>query len=270
MISCSHRQRNPKTLTALASVLRVARKTRERLNLRRSPRVTKYMDQNSHVVQCCVAYNRHGGYRVPLACIQRPAVQAILAGNVWEPETIDLLASHAAGDDVVHAGTFFGDFLPARRSRGPGAKVWAFEPNPENYRCALIIVQINGLRNVELFNAGLGERRGSLPMVTTDNRGRSLGGTSQIVRDAGQGTITVDVVAVDESIPPDRQVSVIQLDVEYFEKQALAGALRPIRRCRPILVLENLPAEVWLSEHLFPLGYRLSGQVHDNTVLRPD
>jgi FkbM family methyltransferase len=239
--------------------------------LRRSARVTKYMRQDSYVLQCCVAYNRHGGYCVPLSCIQRPAVQAILAGNVWEPETIDLLASHAAGDDLVHAGTFFGDFLPAvARSRGPGAKVWAFEPNPENYRCALITAQINGLRNVELLNAGLGERRGSLPMVTTDNRGHSLGGASQIVSDAGQGTITVDVVTVDDSIPPDRQVSLIQLDVEYFEKQALAGALRTIRRCRPILVLENLPEELWLSEHLFPLGYRLGGQVHDNTVLRPD
>jgi FkbM family methyltransferase len=255
----------------LASVLRVARKTRERLNLRHRPRVTKYMGQDSHVIQCCVAYNRHGGYCVPLACIQRPAVQAILAGKVWEPETIDLLASHAAGDDVVHAGMFFGDFLPAlARSRGPGAKVWAFEPNPENYRCALITAKINRLRNVELLNAGLGERRGSLPMVTTDNRGRSLGGASQIVRDVGQGTITVDVVTVDESIPSDRQVSLIQLDVENFEKQALAGALQTIRRCRPMLVLENLPAEAWLSEHLFPLGYRLSGRVHGNTVLRPD
>ncbi len=254
-----------------ARVLRFARKIRGRLSERRSPRVTKYMGQDSDVIQCCVAYNRHGGYCIPLDCRHRPAVQAILAGNVWEPRTIDLLASHAAGGDLVHAGTFFGDFLPAlARLRGPGAKVWAFEPNPENYRCALITAQINQLRNVELLNAGLGECRGSLPMVTTDHRGRPLGGASQIVSDADQSAITVDVVTVDESIPPDRQVSLIQLDVENFEKQALAGALRTIRRCRPILVLENLPAEVWLTEHLFPLGYRLSGQVHDNSILRSD
>ena len=254
-----------------ASVFRAARKVRERLSLRRGPRVTKYIGLDSDVIQCCVAYNRHGGYCVPLACIQRPAVQAILAGSVWEPETIDLLASHGAVDDVVHAGTFFGDFLPAvARSRGPRAKVWAFEPNPESYRCALITAQINGLRNVELLNAGLGDRCGSLPMVTRDNHGRPLGGASQIVTDASPGTITVDVCTVDETIPLDRQVSLIQLDVEYFEKQALAGALRTIRRCRPVLVLENLPEEAWLSEHLFPLGYRLSGQVHGNTVLRPN
>lgn len=248
-------------------VLRFARKIHDR----RSPRITNYMGRDGYVIQCCVAYNRHGGYCVPLACLHRPAVQAILAGDVWESETIDLIASHAARDDMVHAGTFFGDFLPAlARSRSLGAKVWAFEPNPENYRCARITTQINGLQNVELFNAGLGERRGSLSMMTTDDRGRSLGGGSRIVGEPSQGAITVDVVTVDEIIPPDRQVSVIQLDVENFEKQALAGALRTIRRCRPLLVLENPPEEAWLSEHLFPLGYRLSGQVHGNSILRPD
>ena len=155
------------------------------------------------------------------------------------------------------------------RGRRSGAKVWAFEPNPENFRCALITAKINRLRNVELLNAGLGERRGSLPMVTTDKRGRSLGGASQIVRDVGQGTITVDVVTVDESIPRTDRYRSSNL-MSNISRSRRLPAPPDDSACRPILVLEHLPAEEWLAKHLLPLGYRFSRKVHDNTVLRPD
>ena len=58
----------------------------------------------------------------------------ILDARVWEPDTLDLARGVDPAGDVVHAGTFFGDFIPAlARSRAPGALVWAFEPNRESY-----------------------------------------------------------------------------------------------------------------------------------------
>jgi FkbM family methyltransferase len=233
-------------------------------------------DNPGSVLQCCIAYNKYGGYCVPLSSQHRPAAQTILVGRVWESSTIDFLTSQCKNGDIVHAGTYFGDFLPAlSHSCGMGAKVWAFEPNPENYRCALITVAINGLQNVELQNAGLGARRGSLPMVVLDHSGRSLGGTSRLVGTSDQTnekcSATVDIVTVDEIIPPDRTVSIIQLDVEGFEKQALTGALMTIHRCKPIIVLEQLPEESWFSKNIISLGYRIVGvageKSHKNTIL---
>ena len=126
--------------------------------------------------------------------------------SVYEPKTIEFLISNCNDGDIVHAGTYFGDFLPAlSRSCAPHGKIWAFEPNPENYRAALITLHINGIQNVRLTNAGLGEREDSLPMVTTDPSGRSLGGGSQILAHAAEkalgGIETVQIVALDEVVP---------------------------------------------------------------------
>ena len=224
-------------------------------------------------LKCCIAYNTYGGYCVPLSSRHRPAAQKILAGEIWEPETIDFLRLHCEEGDVVHAGAFFGDFLPAlSRSCALEAKVWAFEPNPENYRCALITAHINGLDNIELMNAGLGERQAFLPMVTVGANGRSLGGGSRIAETScssrQEGSINVKMVTIDEIVPCDRKVSIIQLDVERFEKPALTGALMTIQRSKPIIILETWPEEPWLSKNILPLGYRIAGNVHGNTILR--
>jgi FkbM family methyltransferase len=256
-------------------IVRFATRIRHQSNYQNSPRIAVFQGTSKSVLQCCIAYNQYGGYCVPLSSRHRPAAQKILTGAIWEPKTIEFLMSQGKDGDIIHAGTFFGDFLPAlSQSRANGLKVWAFEPNPENYRCALITKYINELDNVELVNAGLGERKSSHSMVILDDEGKSLGGGSRIEEKAEQvskeNSATVQIVTVDEIVPPDRKVSVIQLDVEGYEKPALIGALMTIRRCKPIIVLETLPEESWLSEHILQLGYRIEEQIHENTILRCD
>lgn len=73
-------------------------------------------------LDCVVAGNKHGVYCVPRSSRHRPAAQAILQSRVWEPDTLDLVGGTDRDGDIVHAGTFFGDFLPAlARSRRNGA-----------------------------------------------------------------------------------------------------------------------------------------------------
>lgn len=256
-------------------LLGLARRIRDFLiGRRRSPLVTRYGGEDQSVLQGVIAYNKHGGYCVPRESSHRPAAQAILKGRVWESETIDFTTSNRGEGDIIHAGTYFGDFLPAL-SRGcrAGGKIWAFEPHPQNHRCAALTILINDIRNVELRNSGLGQTHGSFSMLVRDRAGSNLGGASRILTEAERGetagTITVEVLAIDEVVPPDRRVSVIHLDVEGFEREVLTGALQTVRRCKPILILESLPDQDWLSENLTPLGYRLDGKVHANPILRP-
>jgi FkbM family methyltransferase len=226
-------------------------------------------------LNCCIAYNRYGGYCVPLSGMHRPAVRFVLGGEVWEAATIEFLASRRLGGDIVHAGTYFGDFLPALSRMLPdGARVWAFEPNWESYRCARITIDINGLDNVRLLHAAVGERAGTLDLITGEQGRGALGGASHIVseretahRSPTLRTERTRVVAIDEIVPETRAVSVIQLDVENYEQWALCGALRTIRRCRPLLVLETLPEKGWMVQNLEPLGYRQEATVADNFVL---
>lgn len=229
----------------------------------------------SSTLDARLAYNRFGGYLVPNSSSHRPAAQLVLDSQVYEADTIDFVRAHCGEGDIVHAGAYFGDFLPALSSGcAPGAIVWAFEPNGENYRCAEVTALINNLRNVRLHHAGLGERDADAFIRIKDTDGRALGGASSIVGspdhrpDLDQA---VELVAIDHVVPRRRHVAVIQLDVEGHEQAALAGALATIRRCRPLIVIEVLPASdlldsEWFRSNIQDLGYEQTEAIDGNVV----
>jgi FkbM family methyltransferase len=227
---------------------------------------------SNRLLQCCIAYNKYGGYCIPLSSRHRPAAKKILAGEVWEADTIEFVQSNCGDGDLVHAGTYFGDFLPAlSASCKPGAIVWAFEPNVENYRCACITITLNGLKNVRIRNVALGAKHGSLPLQVLDATGQALGGGSQLSEDAAgidkTSYVAARIVPLDSVVPVQRRVSVAQFDVEGFEKPVIAGALGTIRRWKPIIVLEQLPEGAWLERNLAPLGYGILQRISNNVVL---
>jgi FkbM family methyltransferase len=225
-------------------------------------------DLADDVLDCMIGSNEHGTYCVPRSSGHRPVARAILRGQVWEDATLRLLM--AVDGDIVHAGTYFGDFLPAlARSRRADEIVWAFEPNLENYRCAHFTMRLNDLDNVVLTNAGLDSKHGDGLLQTANGEGLAIGGLSRLITEPnGRRSEAVSLSTIDESIEADRRVAAIQLDVEGHEQHALAGAMRTIARCRPLIVLEKLPDEEWLAEHLAPLGYTVAQRVDANYVLR--
>lgn len=229
---------------------------------------------HSSALQCTVAYNQYGGYCVPWSSRHRPAAERVLAQDVYEPDTIQFMCAHCGSGDVVHAGTFFGDFLPAlSKAVAPGARILAFEPNVENYRCARITLEINACTNVTLSHAALGAEAGQLHLRTADADGVSLGGASHIVANGAREASAqpVRVVRLDDAVGIARPVSLIQLDVEGYEQEALSGALDIIRKWRPLLILEvwahsPLPDSDWFRDNILSLGYRRTRKLHGNAV----
>jgi len=206
------------------------------------------------------ARNEYGFYCIPFAASHRPAAVCVMAGHVWERKTVEFILQHCGGAEVVTAGAFFGDALPALSK--VCKRIWAFEPNPENHRCAQITVLLNDLRNVALHQTGLGERCERRELVVKDHEGRSLGGASQMadITDRGHEAVSIDLVTIDSVVDERSAVSIIHLDVEGFEEYALRGAQRTIERCRPLLILETVPQG--LDEH-----YRLDRQLDKQTYL---
>lgn len=220
-------------------------------------------------LDCVIARNRHGSYCVPRSARARPSARAVLQGRVWEPRTLDLLCRTPG--DVVHAGAFYGDFLPAlSRSRRVGELVFGFEPNRESYRCAAATVLLNDLHNVRLAHAALSSCAGSSLLATSVRDRGALGGSSRLlgngVNEERVRTESVDLVALDDVLAGERRVGAIHLDVEGHVRQALTGARTTIERCRPLLVLEGAPNARWIATLLEPLGYRMDGWVHANMV----
>jgi len=243
-----------------------------RLKFRKTPKYSKGLVPSVKILNGVIAYNEYGGYCTPVSSQSRFAVQKILRGKVYEPDTIKYMRTHCGEGDIVHAGTFFGDFLPGLSSAlGSEAKIWAFEPNPENFRCAQITASINQLDNVNLMNAGLGSEPAILEMLVETETGVPLGGGSTFLKSNKKGkTVEVKIVKIDDIVPKDRTVAIIQLDVEGFEEEALKGAIETIHRCEPIIILENNQLNVdsaWFVYNISNFGYRIVGKLHHNFLL---
>ncbi len=242
----------------------------------RKRRLVKSIIAHRNVAGFILARNKYGAYCIPASAAHRVAAQYVLAGDVWEADTVEFMVTHAKGGDVITAGTFFGDFLPAlSAATAPHGTVWAFEPNPESHRCAAITVLLNDLRNVRLTNAALGETLDTKSLVVRDLTGQALGGGSRISdladREGGTDTVPVTVVAIDDVVPNTAAVSIFQLDVEGFEEFALAGATNTIKRSRPLLILETVPKpELTAGQFLASLRYRVTRRLSENVVLECD
>lgn len=173
-------------------------------------------------------------YFVPEYAAHKPASVAILAGSFYEPATHALISEllQMRPGNLVHAGTFFGDMLPSF-SRACSGTVYAFEPVLENYVLAKLCAQENDLDNVILQNAGLGSTVAVARIDTGDEDGAHQGGSSQI-SDTGQFTtlVTIDSFHISD-------LSIIQLDVEGHELEALRGAVETIERNSPIVMIED-------------------------------
>jgi FkbM family methyltransferase len=208
-------------------------------------------------------------YFVPSYAAHRPAAASILAQQYFSPELHHLVATvmSARGGSMVHAGTFFGDMLPSFSRKTPG-RVYAFEPVTENYLLANAVVGANHLDNVMLLHAGLGAHPGTARVRTHGDDGRHAGGTSRIVRDpAREGTDaqTVPVLSIDQLRLHD--LSLIQLDVEGFERAVLRGARKTIRRLQPVIVLEDRRGTC--GAYLDRFGYVDAGRLGDDQLYLP-
>ncbi len=229
--------------------------------------------ESLNALRCSIAYNKYGAYCIPDSSKHRSSALIVAANAVYEPETIAFMAANCGTGDIVHAGTYFGDFLPAlSKAVAQDAIVWAFEPNVENFRCATITMLLNEISNVTLRNAGLGAVAETLFLQTVDDSGTALGGGSQVVSTSNNDALqSVQILPIDESVPRNRTVSILQLDVEGYERPALEGALQTIQRCKPMIIIEILPnSELitgkWFAENILALGYQNTHKVSENLV----
>lgn len=204
----------------------------------------------------------HGKYAVPDNVEHTPTARAIINNKVWEADTIKFVQENVKNMSMVHAGTYFGDMLPAF-SRSTNGTVYAFEAVPENFYCAKKTIELNKLTNVTLTNAGVSSKEGTLDIGISNNV-KKFGGQSSF-RKTQDNTVRVNVVRIDTFVKDP--VSIIQLDVEGHEMEALQGAIETIRKYKPILILETVNnANSFWKEEILSLGYKQTTKLHVNSV----
>jgi FkbM family methyltransferase len=196
--------------------------------LRERQNGTKMNDQNVHALT-------YGSKTIRLH-LPRPndliQKRIIATGQFYELEMLEH-ARHLLnpGDHVLDIGANIGThsiFLAAVC----GARVIAFEPQPDSARTLRENVQLNQLdQEVSVFEHGLGNGDGKADIVVADEQ--NLGRCS--LRHTTEGAVEVKSY---DGLALGRVIKLVKLDVEGMERDVLRGMIGMLKEHQPALYVE--------------------------------
>jgi FkbM family methyltransferase len=168
--------------------------------------------------------------------------------GTYEPEVIRAVMSTVRKDWVVmdigaHVGYFA---LLLSKIVGPGGKVIAFEPVPENLRALEENVKLNGCRNVVVENRAVSSVSG--PATMRSNDAEQLTYTASLIH--GRPVEDVDAVSLDDYTSTLKErVGFVMMDVEGAEEAVIAGMRNMLKRDFPTLLIELHGFEKYGESH---------------------
>lgn len=132
------------------------------------------------------------------------------------------------GNEVfIDAGGYDGDTTEEFINRYPNyKKVYLFEPSHKNLSAAK--ERLSGQRDIDFRSVGLSDSKGSLYFNS------DAGSASAVTNGVGE---TISVVALDEELQNEPNISFIKMDLEGWEMNALRGAEATIKNNKPKLAI---------------------------------
>ena len=196
-----------------------------------------------------------------------------LAIAIHEPEATGAYwRAIREGSIIVDGGAHRGGYtLLAAKRAGPAGRVYAFEPEPENFR--RLSRRVSGLPNIIAVQKALGRRSGSAQLSLDRFHARH-----SLTRDGGAGSVTVPVTSLDDFVRAQALpgLDMVKLDIEGAELDAIAGMTAVLSAPRrPAVLCELHPPHTpeQFREALAVHGYRCelldaqyTGRAHDVPV----
>lgn len=133
--------------------------------------------------------------------------------------------------------------------------VYAFEPDPFHFFCLVNNVPD---KNVIKIQAAVGNSRELINLYQSGCNGHLTLSVSSDKINATIPTLLID----DLNLPV---CDLIQMDVEYFEYNALLGAVDTIKRCSPVIIAENGDTEE-IKIFLNKLDYSIIDRTSYDTI----
>jgi len=152
------------------------------------------------------------------------------------------------GDVVLDIGANIGYYtLIFAKLVGKNGKVFAFEPDPDNYALLEKNVQINGYQNVILIQKAVSNKTGKIRLyLSEDNKG------DHRIYNSYENRISVEIEAVtldDYFRDFNRKINFIKMDIQGAEPGAFQGMCNLLKKQQSIKII----AEFW------PLGFQRFG-----------
>lgn len=157
------------------------------------------------------------------------------------------------GDVAIDVGANIGAFtVPMARFVGPTGKVIAFEASTANAELLWMNAEANGLSEViEIVPKAASDKIGTISITQQDAL------HAYTMRDLNAERFNIDCITIDSLNL--QKCKLIKIDVDRHEYQVLEGARETIKRCRPIIYIENEHDDLKerLIATLIDMGYRL-------------
>ena len=154
--------------------------------------------------------------------LDRGDVLELASHGVYEPaETRFIEGRLRPGSVVVDVGANIGyHTLVLARVVGPSGRVFAFEPDPENFELLRKNVEMNGYRNTYLFRAAVSDRGGSTALFLSSNTAdhRTYQPPNQ-----PRESVAVEACRLDDRLADLAALDFVKLDIQGFEWRALEG-----------------------------------------------
>ena len=137
------------------------------------------------------------------------------------------------GIAFIDCGAYDGDTILAMVESGIQFKnTFCFEPDEKNHSLLLKRISKLGLdTHVSAIKAGVWNKT---TQVYFNNKGND---SSHVITETGGVENTIDVVAIDDFFTDQHRIDMIKMDIEGAELEALQGAIKTIKRERPILAV---------------------------------
>jgi FkbM family methyltransferase len=192
-----------------------------------------------------VALKHYPGLRIDVhAKFDRYISRDIARTGEWETFETELVHRFLRpGDVFVDIGANIGWYsIVAASAIGPAGRVYAFEPETENFNLAKHNIALNGFGNVTLEQLGIADRPGFLPVyLSPDNRGdHRLYGWEGAKRSDGVPTLTLGDYFADRPDP----IRLVKSDAQGSEGMIFAGIPDDFAKARDIagFIVEYWPA----------------------------
>ncbi len=190
------------------------------------------------------ARGRLHGYRMILDLADWAQRYTWFAARYYERDTqFAMLALVKPGDTVIDIGANIGMItLLASHLVGPRGRVLSFEPNPAPRRRLQEHIEINSIKNVEIFDVALSDAEEQKTLIVDGSHDGI--GTLAARPDFANVTQRHDLrTAIGDNVLPAELAGnvFIKIDVEGFEIRVLRGLGRTIEKYRPIILTEFEP-----------------------------
>jgi FkbM family methyltransferase len=171
-------------------------------------------------------------------------------------------------DVFVDIGANLGLYTCIVMKNGLAPRAILFEPDRRNRVHLRANMLINDLseQNIEIHEVALGAAPGKLRLVPGPERDIGL---SQIVESDGAAEgYDIEVVRLDDVVGLAGRTLAIKIDIERYERKALAGMARTLRENRGIVQIEVLEAREETAALMRQAGYTLVQEFGPNLVFR--